>query len=194
MVKHDASCSLRWCTNAMVQLWCISCSGWCNAHVSDTMHMNLCNAPDDALCRGAHIMVHNGAYGHGAHVMVHMRCCIWYGAHGMMHRAWCIWHDALMMMHLTWRAFHDAHAMMHRMMLVHGYGKVLSMHISTMHNLLHASCSNCFINLSKNEKARLQGYGYVCAARLISRAFLNHSPSTDRSFWFRPSKIFLFPS
>ena len=44
------------------------------------MHMNLCNAPDDALCRGAHIMVHNGAYGHGAHVMVHMRCCTWYGA------------------------------------------------------------------------------------------------------------------
>src|SRR6266540_3707244 len=56
------------------------------------------------------------------------------------------------------------------------------MHISTMHNFLHASCSNCFIHLSKNEKARFQGYGYMCAARLISQALLNHSPSVDRSF------------
>src|SRR5437016_13381966 len=58
----------------------------------------------------------------------------------------------------------------------------VSMHISTMHSLLHASCSNCFINLSKNEKARLQGYVDMCVARLISRAFLNQSPTTDRSF------------
>ena len=110
---------MRWCN-----LWCISCLEWCNAHVSDAMHMNLCNAHDDALCRGAHVMVHNGAYGHGAHVMVHMRCCTWYGAHGTMHRAWCIWHDALMMMHLIWRAFHGAYVRMHRIMLVHVHGMV----------------------------------------------------------------------
>ena len=36
------------------------------------MHLNLYNAHDhDALCRGAHVMVHNGAYGHGAYDMMH---------------------------------------------------------------------------------------------------------------------------
>ena len=130
------------------------------------------------------------------YVVVHMSWCIWawctcYGAYETLHMVWCTWDDAQGMVHMTWCTHDDALDMAsipwcickdasHDVSACAWHG--VSMHISTMHNLLHASCSNCFINLSKNEKARLQGYGYMCVASLIARAFLNHSSSTDRLF------------
>ena len=108
------------------------------------------------------------------YVVVHMSWCIMVHM-GMVHLTWCTHDDALDMTSIPWCTCNDAS---HDVSACAWHG--VSMHISTMHNLLHASCSNCFINLSKNEKARLQDYGYRCMARLSTRAFLNHSSSTDR--------------
>ncbi len=109
--------------------------------------------------------------------MLHMVWCTWDDAQGMVHMTWCTHDDALDMASIPWCICKDAsHDVSARAW--HG----VKVHIFTMRYRLQASCSNRFINSSKNEKARLQGYGYMCVARLITRAFLNHSSSTDKLF------------
>jgi len=170
----------------------VVCEAWCIlsfdvVHECDGAIYDASHAWDDAMLTwvmqyiwicAMHMMM--------PYVVVHMSWCIMVHM-GMVHMTWCTHDDALDMASIPWCICKDAS---HNVSACAWHG--VSMHISTIHNFLHASCSNCFINLSKNEKARFQSYGYVCAARLISQALLNHSPSADRSFWFGPSKVFLF--